>query len=243
LNSANPLDFLVTGLGPVTVVALHGIQGTRAGWLPIAQALSAELRFVLPNFRGRGKAERGAGPQDYTLACYASELDRVIAQAVPSGPYVLAGWSLGVSVALAGLHAGLSRRPAALMLVSGSPCLTQTQWFSGEGLALQQAVAQRRERLGLTEWADDAAVIDTWSAIRDTDQRGLLAAIGLPAQVLHGSADADCPLAHGQWLAQGLGASLQVLAGVGHTVLADAGPAVQASLQALCAQSRFEEGH
>jgi len=236
LSHDDALDLEVIGQGPITVVALHGIQGTRAGWRPIAEAMSRELRFVLPNLRGRGRAIRGAGPRDYTLACYAADLDRVIEQAVPGVPYLLAGWSLGVSVALAGLARGRCRRPGALLLVSGSPCLAQTRWFSGEGLALQQSVAQRRVRLGLREWADDAAVIDTWMAIRNTDQRAQLPQVQLPARVLHGSADVDCPLVHAQWLAQGLGASLQVLDGIGHTVLGDAAPAVQRCLQDLSAQ-------
>jgi pimeloyl-ACP methyl ester carboxylesterase len=228
-------DTLVLGAGPAAVVALHGIQGTRASWLGIAHALPPGVRLVLPNLRGRGRALRGSGPADYTLDRYADDAAAAIAAHVGRAPYVLAGWSLGVSVTLQLLSRG-THRPAALLLVSGSPCLSETRWFDAEGGdALALAVAARRLRLGLSEAADDDAVAHTWQALRHTDQRPLLAAAHPPAIVLHGSDDDDCPPQHAQWLADGLRAPLRLLPGVGHSLLAQAPTAVAHALHALCA--------
>lgn len=232
-------DVVQHGEGPVAVVALHGIQGTRGSWLPVVALTQGACRWVLPNLRGRGHAGRGAGPADYTLQAYADDLSQVLAAWVPSGPYVLAGWSLGVSVALAALAGQRIRAPAGLLLVSGSAALCDTRWFEGEGTALTTAVAVRRQRLGLQAHADDRAVCHTWEAVRQTDQRPLLQALArqqpaLPVAVLHGDADDDCPPSHGRRLAEGLGAPLQLLPGVGHALLSEAPAAVAAALTTLC---------
>lgn len=236
-------DVQACGEGPWTVVALHGIQGTRASWQRVMQATTAlqqPVRWVLPHLRGRGQAPRPAGPDGYTLEAMAQDLAQALDTAVPAGaPYLLAGWSLGVSVALAALARERIRRPHGLLLVSGSPALCETRWFEGEGAALDEAIVARRMRMGLREHADDAAVRWNWEAVRGTDQRALLPALrGLRTQVLHGSEDADCPLAHGRCLAEGLNAPLQVCQGVGHALLNEAPAAVAQALDLLCKETR-----
>jgi len=37
------------GKGSSLVVAVHGMQGTRAVWLPVAHALRSDEAFTLPN--------------------------------------------------------------------------------------------------------------------------------------------------------------------------------------------------
>ena len=223
------MDILELGHGPATVVAVHGIQGTRASWLPVAEQLSGEARWVLPNLRGRADAERGRSPADYTLESYAAELAAVIAAAnraaSMTGPFYLAGWSMGVSVALAYVAYAArtgARLPDGLLLLSGSPALNQTQWFSTtEPLLLRQEIAAREQRLGLREAADHDAVAWTWQAISPTSQLALLPSITIPARILHGSLDDDSPPRHATWLQQGLGnASLRMLEGAGHGILA-----------------------
>lgn len=227
------MDVWVNGEGPCTVVAVHGIQGTRDTWRQLVERMGG-VRWVLPNLRGRGAAWRGTASQHYTLARYADELAEVVRAHVPHGPYVLAGWSLGVSIGLAALAERRLPTPAALLWVSGSPALCETQWFQGDGEVLAASVVARRQRLGLLEHADDEAVQWTWQAIRQSDQRPLLARIEVQAVVMHGLSDADCPPAHAEWLARGLGAPCHLLEGVGHGVLGQVPDAVAAQLTALC---------
>lgn len=217
------LDVLAIGDGPCTVVAVHGIQGTRASWLPVAQRLASEARWVLPNLRGRGLAWRGAGPQDYSLAAFADELREVIdAHAVPGRPLMLAGWSMGVSVCLDYVLRGRGARPGRLMLLSGTPSLCEAHWFHAtQAPALAQEAALRQQRLGLMVAADHAAVAATWLAIRAHDHRPQLAQVRCPALVLHGREDADSPWPHAMWLVEGLpGARLITLENAGHGILA-----------------------
>lgn len=226
------MDVEQRGEGPV-VVLVHGIQGTRSTWAGVADLLAPVCRLVLPNLRGRGAAARGQGPADHRLDDYANDLREVIDRQVGDAPFVLGGWSLGVSVALHYLGLPGAALPGGVLLVSGSPCLAQTQWFTRDDAALLASVATRRERLGLREHADDDAVAATWRAIRDTDQRALLPGIRVPVRVVHGRDDDDCPLDHGALLAQGLNAPLRALEGVGHGVPAQAPQVVAQELQHL----------
>ncbi len=207
--------------GQRLIVALHGIQGTRSSWEPVAHRLADLGRWVLPDLRGRGSAWRGGGPADYGLAQYASDAAAVIERETAGRrPFVLAGWSLGVSVALELLASQPGLKPDCVLLLSGSPCLSRLSWFEGDGPALLNAVAAREQRLSLRAAADHDAVAWTWQAIRSSDQRALLARIDTPALVLHGEQDEDCPIEHAHWLAEGLPhAALQTLPGAGHGLL------------------------
>lgn len=221
------MDVISIGGGPVTVVALHGIQGTAAAWRTVADMLAARARFVLPNLRGRGAAARGQGPADHTLAAHARDVAAVVERQVAHGPFVLAGWSLGVSVALELVQSGLGRRPDALALLSGTPCIADVRWFAGEGEELMTEIAARERRLRLTEAADHEAVAWTWQAVRGSDQRPLLSGIDQPTLVLHGRDDADCPWPQAGRLADGLPrARLVTIEGAGHGLLAEAAPRI-----------------
>lgn len=214
-------DVIVVGDGAIPLLALHGIQGTRAAWLAVAEALASDCQTVLPNLRGRGRAPRGQGPEAYTLEVYAHEAARIAQDKFANRPFLLAGWSMGVSVALAWLTRHEAPCPAGLVLLSGSPCLCKTQWFrSTDGDALQTEIAEREKRLGLREAADHDAVAWTWQAIRDTDQRATLSAIQLPTLILHGRADEDNPCLHAEWLETGIvGSRLVAIEGAGHSLL------------------------
>jgi pimeloyl-ACP methyl ester carboxylesterase len=228
------MDVVVTGSGPVTVVAVHGIQGTRAAWSALARELDGEARFVLPNLRGRGQAARGAGVEDYRLERLADDLEDVVRAHVADGCFVLAGWSMGVSVSLEYLSRAGVPRPQGLVLMSGTPMLDRAQWFRERGDALIDEIAEREVRLGLVEAADRDAAAWTWEAIRDTNQTRLLAAIDMPTLIVHGRDDADSPWSHAERLAAGLpDARLCALPGVGHAVLKDAGADVARELRAF----------
>ncbi|MGC4441756.1 hypothetical protein ABXW85_23125, partial [Streptococcus suis] len=71
----------------------------------------------------------GHGSDDYSLEAFAAEIAKVITCYVTTPRYVLAGWSMGVSVTLATMD--LLRKqgaplPQALILMSGSPVLQET---------------------------------------------------------------------------------------------------------------------
>lgn len=218
------MDISVLGSGKAVVIALHGIQGTSASWRPVAQVLGQSATFHLPNLRGRGGALRGRAMADYRLEAFAEDAAAAIRSVLKPGQrYVLAGWSMGVSVALQVLQQPLVPAPQGLILLSGTPCISQVRWFTEDGAALHREIRAREQRLGLQQAADVEAVAMTWQALRHTDQRGLLAGIAIPALVIHGSEDQDCPPSHGQWLAQGMAhAQLLTLQGAGHSVLTEA---------------------
>lgn len=224
--ASNPMDVIEVGSGPLYVVALHGIQGTRAAWVPVAQRLGELCTFVLPNLQGRGAAPRPARADGYTLARYAAGVREVVERHAVGRPFVVAGWSMGVSVALEYADRyreehGDRQAPAALLLLSGSPALCETHWFrADDGAPLLAEIAARERRLGLSEAADHAAVAHTWQAIRHTDQRSRLPMLPMPALVVHGRDDDDCPWPHAQSLADGLPAGrLATMEGAGHGLL------------------------
>ncbi|WP_244222702.1 alpha/beta fold hydrolase [Cupriavidus lacunae] len=231
-------DVVEVGWGPVRVVAVHGIQGTRSTWLPLADSMADTCTFVLPNLPGRGHAPRPRCPEDYTLDAFAALLRQTIADHAADGPFVLAGWSMGVSVVLA--YLAMARQtpslpnPVGLVLVSGTPQLNAVQWF--ESFApdpLLEEIAAREHRLGLREAADHRSVAWTWRALRETDQRAGLCAIDCPTLIIHGSEDEDCPVSHAAAMAEKIpDAVLVVLDGAGHSVLTQNTGEVAATLRA-----------
>jgi len=214
------MDTITLGDGPNTVVALHGIQGTRDAWLPVAKQLSSHARFILPNLRGRGSAVRCASVQDYSLREYAHDVEEVVRSTLDGRPFVLAGWSMGVSVALQYVAIASGPQPRQLVLLSGTPKLCDAKWFHGEQGDLMNEIANREARLGLRNAADHNAVALTWLAIRDSDQRPLLSNVEQPTLVVHGREDEDSPWDHGVELSSGLpNARLVSIDGAGHSLL------------------------
>jgi len=208
--------------GCTRILAVHGIQGTSAAWLPVAKACAAQADFMLPNLRGRGDAVRGQGPQDYALAAYSQDLTQAAYRHLDSGPFILAGWSMGVSVALEYLHRADGPQPSALILLSGSPRPGLAPWFSQQGDRLLEEISAREQRLNLAMAADHQAVAWTWEGLRDVDHSASLGDIELPTLIIQGSADPDTPLEHAHWLSEGIpNAELHVIAGAGHSLLTE----------------------
>jgi pimeloyl-ACP methyl ester carboxylesterase len=213
------MDVVLKGNGASRIVAVHGIQGTRAVWQPLADAMRDDATFVLPNLRGRGAAPRGSWPADYLLRSFASDLAQVINAFTLGDSYCLAGWSMGVTVVLATLPF-LVHRPARIVLMSGSPALKELHWFGArEGAELNSEIQARQKRLKLEDAADHEAVAWTWQAIRNTDQRSMLGEIDIPTLIVHGAADDESPVEHAHWLLEGLSrARLAVIEGAGHSI-------------------------
>jgi pimeloyl-ACP methyl ester carboxylesterase len=208
------------GEGPSLIVALHGIQGTRSGWLPVAQALEKDATFVLPNLRGRGQAERGSSARDYGLGAFADDLSHAIEAEVRERPYWLAGWSMGVSVALEYLSSAGARLPEGVILVSGAPAIREVRWLTADDdESLLQEIAAREKRLAILDAADHDAVAWTWQAIRSTDQRAVLERLDIPTLILHGAQDIDCPISCAHTFVEKIrGARWQIFLDAGHSL-------------------------
>lgn len=213
---------LTVGSGDHCVLGIHGIQGTCQSWVPVAEACESKVTFILPNLRGRGNAFRGTAPDDYSQPAFADEVHRIIQQDLDNTPYVLAGWSMGVSVLLEYLLREDAIRPQGLILLSGSPTPALTTWFWAKGGELLEEIAEREQRLGLKTAADHDAVAWSWEGCQLIDHRSELGRLDIPTLILHGSADDDTPVAHASWLAEGLpNAELIVFEGSGHSLLAE----------------------
>jgi pimeloyl-ACP methyl ester carboxylesterase len=231
------MDVQITGRGRALVVALHGIQGTRAAWGPLAQRLSDAATFVLPNLRGRGRAPRGESVADYKLERFADDLAQVIHTHVGQRDFWLAGWSMGVSVALEYLGRQGVHRPRGVVLASGTAALRSVSWFTAtEPASLMQEIDVRERKLNLKESADHIAVARTWAAIRDTAQWDVLPSIRCPSLIVHGSADDQCPLEGAHALANGIpGSTLKVFGG-GHSLPATHADALSAVFRGFLPQ-------
>jgi pimeloyl-ACP methyl ester carboxylesterase len=214
------MDVTSVGVGSRIVVAVHGIQGTRAVWRPIADELRGVATFVLPNLRGRANAKRGSGVEDYSLNGFADDLAEAIDANVARTDYWLAGWSLGVSVVLQFLARKDVARPKGIILASGTPAIREVSWFkSTDDSQLMKEIAEREQRLGLKEAADHDAVAWTWKAVRDTDQRQTLDTLDLPTLILHGTEDEDCPLAAAIQMTKRIrNAEICTIEGAGHSI-------------------------
>lgn len=206
------------------IIAIHGIQGTHRSWLPLAHISPPTLSWHTPDLRGRGQALRGTCQEDYGLDGFVQDL-RVCIDSLPKDlPYVLAGWSLGVSVVLQTCLTLLDEQaplPQALLLLSGTASLNKTHWFQAQDTpTLLQEIAEREQRLGLQEAAGHQDVAWTWLANRHHDLHAQVPRIAIPSLIIHGEQDQDCPIAHAHQLAQALPqATLHSLPDAGHSIL------------------------
>jgi len=83
--------YRVMGAGP-PVVLLHPFPVNHEFWLPVANALAASYRLVMPDLRGHGASGAGEGPA--TMTKHADDLARVMdAAGVPRAPII--GVSIG----------------------------------------------------------------------------------------------------------------------------------------------------
>lgn len=223
--------------GRTSILAVHGIQGTSAAWAPVAKACAAQAHFVCPNLRGRGDAARGQGVQGYALGAFSQDLSEAARGHFDSTPFILAGWSMGVSVALEYIRRADGPQPHGLILLSGSPRPGLTPWFSQQGDRLLEEIAAREKRLNLAMAADHQAVAWTWEAIQEVDHSAGLRDISLPTLIIHGSADQDSPITHALWLSEGIPkAELHIIENAGHSLLTENTAVVAKHIQTFIAK-------
>ncbi|MDW7557774.1 MULTISPECIES: alpha/beta fold hydrolase [Azospirillum] len=204
-----------------TLVLLHGIQGSASAWKPLMERLSPEIHALAPNLRGRAGSHAPDLLEAYGLDGFAADVAAYTAGI--AGPFVLAGWSMGVLVSLEYVARHGCGRLAGLVLVGGTAHPgTECRWFAGETPErIAEEAARRAEALRLTETAAPFAVAGSWMAARRADHRGTLAAVSVPTLVVHGAADDQCPLSHGRAIADAIaGAELEVWEGCGHNPMA-----------------------
>jgi pimeloyl-ACP methyl ester carboxylesterase len=85
------IAYWTTGDGPA-VILLHSFPANHEIWLPVAEALSARYRAILPDLRGHGDSGVGEGPA--TMEKHADDLVRVMDDA-KVGRAPLIGASIG----------------------------------------------------------------------------------------------------------------------------------------------------
>jgi pimeloyl-ACP methyl ester carboxylesterase len=202
------------------IVLLHGIQGSARAWEEVIAHLPERIPALAPNLRGRGDSVTPNDPAAYTVDLFADDLAAVL-DALKK-PCLLVGWSMGVLVSLAYLRRYGQRQLGALVLMSGTSQGNQCHWFSGENaeeIALEAEL--RASRMALKESAAPLAAAGAWLSVTTTDFRTILPSIEVPTLVIHGSADDQCPLGHGQLIADTIPrAEFALLDGGVHNILA-----------------------
>ncbi|WP_301289415.1 alpha/beta fold hydrolase [Natronocella acetinitrilica] len=237
---AGPLGGIIKGVSRVgdtdpPLVLLHGIQGTARSWKGVMELLPAGVSAVAPNLRGRADSVTPEQPADYEIAHFADDVAAVI-EAL-GRPVILAGWSMGVLVALGYIKAHGLANVCGLALISGSPYPGRhgANWFLGDTVdAIADEAEGRARRMGLSETAHSIAVAGSWLACKATNHADVLREIHCPVAVIHGTEDDQCPLSHARFMAQSVpDGRLHEFHGRSHSILAEAPEDVADALLAL----------
>lgn len=224
------MDTLIHGSGPVNIIAIHGIQGTNRVWLPLATQLADRCTFILPNLPGRG-ARKHCSEQDMTLESFANVIEDTVHKYINDGQsYCLAGWSMGVSVALAFTSQARAKQPDKLLLLSGVPDISQVSWFTQTTEAdLLDEIREREQRLKLQDAADHYAVMWTWQSIAQRSLREQCKLVDVPSLIMTGTRDEDAPLPQVSQFRELLAnRTFLTLENAGHSILTENTAAVSA---------------
>ncbi|AHG65114.1 alpha/beta fold hydrolase [Advenella mimigardefordensis] len=189
------MDTLIHGCGPINIIAIHGIQGTNRVWLPLASQLADQCTFIVPNLPGRG-ARKDCSERDMTLESFTNVIEDTVHKYINDGQsYCLAGWSMGVSVALAFVSQAQNKQPDKLMLLSGVPDISQVSWFTQTTESdLLDEIRKREQRLKLQDAASHHAVMWTWRDIASRSLREQCKSVDVPCLIMSGTQDKDSPL-------------------------------------------------
>ena len=249
------------GAGP-PLLLLHGWSRSGADFAPLAARLSAHHRVVRLDLRGHG----GTAPGRFTLAELAGDV-AALAEGLDLRGALLLGWSLGGQVALTALPR-LSGRVERLVLVGTTPRFTEgDDWPHGlpaSALAGMAARLQRQPERTLARFVDDCfapgeldeearvllrspgavpapdmtCALAGLDILAGTDLRATLPAIGLPALLLYGEADAVCPVGAARATAALLPAArLITVPAVGHAPFISRPAEVAALLEAFAGEA------
>lgn len=230
----------ITGQGP-DVVLVHG-WGLHGGiWQPLAEQLRARFRVHCFDLPGHG----ASGAQPMPEGGIERLAQQLLAQAPTQAVWI--GWSLGGMAAMAAAHAAPSAVRKLVLIGTTPRFVAGGDWPHGLAPQVFGQFAADLERdwratlarfLSLQIGTDDDAR-ELLRALRtrmfargepslpalrrgldwlhDTDLRAQLAALDMPALVVHGSRDRLAPPAAGEYLAAQLPrAEFELIAGAGH---------------------------
>ncbi|MCK0441084.1 alpha/beta hydrolase [Gordonia alkaliphila] len=114
VSDGTALDVSLTGPddAAMTAVLIHGLGMAAASWTRVRRHLlasSPQTRILAYDHRGHGRSADGPR-HSHTLATLAADLDELLVTAVPPGPILLIGHSLGAMTALTYLARGGAER-------------------------------------------------------------------------------------------------------------------------------------
>jgi pimeloyl-ACP methyl ester esterase len=217
---------------------IHGWGIGQAAWQPLVAALDPAIRVHLIDLPGYGRTP--ASPASF--AQHAADL----LDTLPAGT-VLGGWSLGGMLALQAACLAPERLGGLILIGGTPSFTQRDDWQPAQppellhafaaaiaddaALTLQRFIAllnqgDRQARKSIRSLASalaSAPLADTGSLLqglgwlRDIDLRPQLAALNLPALLIHGEHDPLMPLAAAHWLHAKLTASqLEIIPGAAH---------------------------
>jgi pimeloyl-ACP methyl ester carboxylesterase len=219
------------------LVFLHPVNLTGQSWIGVAEQME-DFFCVLIDSRGHGRSHM-KGP--FGIDDYAADVLSVV-EALELRAIHLVGASLGGSIACAVAAAipDLVRSLAALgasLEPADSDSLAALAKWRLEGVTaeifdafLEQEVrhglppgiaAQARRQVGLDVRGSDLIKHITWNAFAE-DARRYARPMHCPALILTGEHDESCPPAAGARMAAALGASFEILPGLGHLAMMQA---------------------
>jgi pimeloyl-ACP methyl ester carboxylesterase len=222
------LHVIAVGAGP-PVLLVGGWSSSWEAWEPTVGELSRYARCIVPDTRGTGWSAEGDGP--VTLGDLVADVFRVL-DALDVRRCVIAGESLGGLVALHALARHPSRFTGICLVASPVAFDSRTVHALAEGtLADYPATVRTFVQTSLPEpgtehlqpWAEEmflatrpVTAVQLLQAATGTpvpDVSGL----GVPASIVHGTADVVVPVTAAHELAARLpGAHLSILEGAGH---------------------------
>ncbi len=234
---APDLFFEDQGSGP-PLLLVHGWSRSGADFAALAGRLSTRHRVVRLDLRGHGRS----APGPFALADLAGDV-AALAEALDLRGALLLGWSLGGQVALSALPL-LAARVDRLVLIGATPRFTPgDDWPHGppaRALEAMAALLRRRPEAVQARFLDDcfapgeldedgraalatapppdlACALAGLDILASADLRAALPAVRGPVLLLHGEADAICPVGAARALALRLpSARLVTFPAVGH---------------------------
>ncbi len=232
------IAYSVEGDGP-PLVLLHPFPAHHAFWVPAAQVLASSHRVVMPDLRGHGQSEIGAGPA--TMEKHAGDILRVLDDA-DIGRAVFCGVSIGGYI-LFEFWRRHRERVAALALSCTRPQADTpearttrlknaelvlergTEWFVDLMIPKLLGKSTRESRPDLVAGArsmmlqmspQDIAQVQQGMAIRP-DSVPTLQSINVPSLLVMGEEDTLAPPADGELMRQQIqGSRLTVIPRAGH---------------------------
>jgi 2-succinyl-6-hydroxy-2,4-cyclohexadiene-1-carboxylate synthase len=228
------------------LVLLHGFTNTGASWDGVVAALPERYRPVAPDIRGHGTA---SAVRPVSLAAVVGDVD-----ALATGPFELAGYSMGGRLAL---HVALALpgRVRRLVLIGASPGIADPA-ARAERQAADERLAGEVEEMTIDafaqRWAQTAVLADQPAAVKaavHADRlrnapvglaaalRGLgtgalpslwkrLGDLGMPVELVVGERDKKFQVIAGLMAPALPAARVHVVSGAGHAVHLEAPEAV-----------------